>query len=340
MSNVIKVECTHCFATFGAKSEQSLGKTARCPKCSKKFVLQAKEEPDADPFLDDIDPPRRTRRRRPSAPRKPIEPRESSEPHERHEPEEVPLALARPQLRRLKKKRSPSEDDVEDTGGGLFGLGVPQWAIGGILGSLLGVVAWVSVGYLLYLQIGWIAIGMGFMVGFGVRVAAGEDDGIAPGITAAVITIVAILLSKFLVAVLLAGVVADQLAGVVRDVEMLAVQQVADKIVDERINAGEEIDWPENNLPLFGRVDGDVSRDYPPEIWEEAQLRFEDLPDDEQKALREAAKKDIEQGDDNNAELAGSIVGHIFVLSFSILDFLWIPLAAFTAFQLGANVAD
>jgi len=343
MSNPIRVKCTHCSSTFRVKSAGAIGKTVDCPKCTGKFVIQkprpktkSKPKPkpapelesDEDVFLADIDENRRARRKRSRSPQ--LE-------EGIHEHEEVPLALARPQLRRLKKKRDATED-LEDEDGWLS-MGFPRWIIGGCLGSLLGIALWVFMGYLIPFPFGWIAVGMGFTVGLGVRLASGESDGLGPGITAAVITLVSIIIAKFLTAIVIAAWFAGRFVGLPADVEELSIQQIADEIVDERVDAGENVDWPEKQ-PLFWNASQDISENYPPDIWDEATKRWEEAPIAEQQERREEAENEQERAEEDQEEFEGSIVGDIFIFSFGWLDFIWIPIAAFSAFQLGANIAD
>lgn len=343
MSNPIRVECTHCSSTFRVKSAGAIGKTVDCPKCSGKFVIQKprpkskpkpkpapKLAPDENVFVRDIDENRRARRKR----------RQSPQVEEGiHEPEEVPLALARPQLRRLKKKTDPDEELEEETSWLSMGMGVPVWIIGGLLGSLVGLSLWAFMGFLIPFPLGWMAVGMGFMVGLGVRLSAGENDGIGPGVTAAVITLFAIILGKLITAIIIASLLTDIVMGPPADVEDLSIQQVADKIVDERMDAGQDIQWPEDKWRLDD-VEQDVASEYPADIWAEAVERWEEMPPEEQQELRENAEKDQELEEEGHEEFEAAGVGFIFLLSFGLLDFIWIPIAVFTAFQLGANIAD
>ncbi|TWU06663.1 hypothetical protein CA54_50600 [Symmachiella macrocystis] len=346
MSNPIRVECTHCSSTFRVKSAGAIGKTVDCPKCTGKFVIQkprpkSKPKPkpkpapelesDEDVFLADIDANRRARRKR----------RRSPQLEEgNHEPEEVPLALARPQLRRLKKKTNPAEELEDEEGWLSMGLGFPMWIIGGCLGSLVGLGLWALMGYLIPFPLGWMAVGMGFMVGLGVRLSAGENDGVGPGVTAAVITLFSIIIAKFITAMIIAAWLADLFVGVPADVEELSIQQIADEIVDERNDAGQDVDWPEKQ-PLQGMgQQQDVSSGYPPDIWAEAEMRWEEMPIEEQQARREEAENEQDRAEDGQEEFESAHVGDIFIFSFGLLDFIWIPIAVFTAFQLGANIAD
>ena len=47
-----------------------------------------------------------------------------------------------------------------------------RWLVGGLIGGATGVVIWVLIGYFAHYEVGWIAWGVGFLTGLGVRYAA------------------------------------------------------------------------------------------------------------------------------------------------------------------------
>ncbi|MCA9045649.1 MAG: hypothetical protein KDA69_15080, partial [Planctomycetaceae bacterium] len=49
----ITVECSHCQTQLKLKDDSKVGKTAPCPKCKKKFVIQPIDEMAEDDFGDD-----------------------------------------------------------------------------------------------------------------------------------------------------------------------------------------------------------------------------------------------------------------------------------------------
>jgi len=76
-------------------------------------------------------------------------------------------------------------------------LSFPKWIVAGGIGGLIGAAIWAGISYATNYEVGWIAWGVGFLVGVGVRVSAGEnEEGFAPGLTAAVVAIVAVLGGK------------------------------------------------------------------------------------------------------------------------------------------------
>lgn len=74
-----------------------------------------------------------------------------------------------------------------------LGLGI----IGGAVGGLVGAVVWAAVTYLTEYQIGWLALGVGFLVGLGVRYLGRGIDTIF-GIVGGVIALVSVALGNFL----------------------------------------------------------------------------------------------------------------------------------------------
>ena len=74
-----------------------------------------------------------------------------------------------------------------------IGLGI----IGGGIGGLIGAVIWAAVTYLTEYQIGWLALGVGFLVGLGVRYLGKGIDTIF-GVVGGVIALFSVALGNFL----------------------------------------------------------------------------------------------------------------------------------------------
>jgi hypothetical protein len=73
--------------------------------------------------------------------------------------------------------------------------------LGGALGGLVGAVAWALISYFTGYSIGWIAVGVGYLVGFGVRMLG---QGLEPvfGIAGGAIALLSVLLGNFLVSLI------------------------------------------------------------------------------------------------------------------------------------------
>ena len=72
--------------------------------------------------------------------------------------------------------------------------------LGGLLGGILGAVLWAAISYFTNYQIGWVAVGVGFLVGFGInRLGHGVDLKFA--IAGAIIAFISVVVGNFLVAI-------------------------------------------------------------------------------------------------------------------------------------------
>ena len=114
-----------------------------------------------------------------------------------------------------------------------------KWLVAGLIGGAIGVLAWVLVGYFTNYEVGWIAWGVGALAGIGVRAAARDTTGTAPGLTAAGVAVACVVAAKYLVVMLLLNKHMPELpsTAVIRTEVMIARQ--ADKVVEEREKAGQ-----------------------------------------------------------------------------------------------------
>jgi hypothetical protein len=206
--------------------------------------------------------------------------------------------------------------------------GFPKWCIAGLLGGLLGAAVWAGIAYAIHAEIGWIAWGIGFVVGFCVRVSAGEnEEGFAPGLTAAVLAILSVLGGKYAaVWMLVASMGIDTIQMQITPDDM--IEGFANEIAAERIGKGQKVAFS------GGKTLDDASgkADFPPDIWQQATAKWQALPAAEQ-------QKRIAEQQEMMQMLVGAVQGQIrqqgFWESFSLFDALWFLLAAGTAYKLG-----
>ncbi len=205
-----------------------------------------------------------------------------------------------------------------------------KWVLGGVTVGAVGAGIWAAIAYGTHREIGWIAWGVGALVGFGVRLMARDDQGYAPGITAAAIAVLSIIAGKFVAAMLLVsslGIV--KVTVKVSDQNMIA--SFADEICDDRIAKGKKIVWP----PGKNREKAHLQADYPADIWQEATKKWQKLGPDEQERRKAERNKDFEE---LGAEFTGRLRRGVFMSSFSGFDILWFLLATITAFKLGSGL--
>ena len=70
---------------------------------------------------------------------------------------------------------------------------------GGVIGGLIGAALWAVITYLSEFQIGWMSVGVGFLVGYGVRLL-GKGIDKSFGVVGGVIAFLAVALGNFLAA--------------------------------------------------------------------------------------------------------------------------------------------
>jgi hypothetical protein len=213
-------------------------------------------------------------------------------------------------------------------------IGPLKWLVAGTIGGLVGAAVWAGIAYATNYEVGWIAWGIGFLVGVCVRISAGEnEEGFAPGATAAVIAIAAVLAGKFAaVSMLVASLDIDASAIEITPESMIS--SLADDIVKERTARGVSVVFP-NGKTLDDAVN---QADYPPDIWQEAAAKWAAIPPDQQQqqiTQRREAMVAVLGGFESSLRQEG------FMNSFSLFDALWFFLAAATAYKLGhGNIAS
>lgn len=201
--------------------------------------------------------------------------------------------------------------------------------IAGSIGGLLGALIWAGISYATNYEIGWIAWGMGFVVGVCVRMAAGEQEGAAPGGIAAVLALGSVLLGKYLaVYMLMMGLAGNMEAPDVTADDMKL--ELAQEVFEEREQAGRPVAMPP------GKTSDDIETlaELPQEVRVEADKRWNALPTEEQSQRIATSKENFVMVRDM---ILSSARGDAFSNSFSPFDLLWFGLAAYTAFRIGAG---
>ncbi len=148
---------------------------------------------------------------------------------------------------------------------------IPVLIAGGIAASL-GAALWAFIAYNLHLEIGWIAIIIGVVVGMVCHAAVEHEAGVESGVMAAALTVVAIVGGKLAVTYVLTHAHSE------RD---YAISALADEILLAQSQQGKGYQFPKG-------VDPDVAigrEQYPPSLWEQAEERWASLNSQEQADL-------------------------------------------------------
>jgi hypothetical protein len=206
-------------------------------------------------------------------------------------------------------------------------FGFARWIAAGSVGGLVGAAVWAGITYATNYEVGYVAWGIGFLVGFCVRFAAGEsEEGFAPGVTAAVIALAAVLGGKYAAVHLLVSGSTAEFASEATDQQMVVAS--ADELIREKEAKGEKVIFPSGKT----LEDAESKADYPPSIWNAAEKQWNALGSDEQTRRKTEA---TQQRAAMMNSLQGAIRREAFAASFGIFDALWFFLAAGTAYRLG-----
>lgn len=209
--------------------------------------------------------------------------------------------------------------------------------IGGALAGLVGAVIWAGVAYFTGYEIGWIAWGVGGMVGLGCFWAS-KGNSNQLGTIAVVITLLSILAGKY--AAVEFGIrseigskeeiLQNALAGLQED--EVVVSYLADEVIAVRQAKGDDIRWPTGVNP----EEASQQSDYPPAIWSEALSAWEGKSPTE----REAYRDQLAQRTRINVQAFFSDISVSgFFGSFAPMDLIFFGLAVSTAFRIAARGA-
>jgi len=210
---------------------------------------------------------------------------------------------------------------------------VVRWILGGALGGAAGVLIWVLIGYFTHYEVGWIAWGVGFLAGFGVRYAArlaGGEASFAKGAIAALIACGSIILAKFLVFTLMVGGIdSDGLRRAANEIHIdddAMIASTAHDIAGGMIKQGKAITWPQGVSLDTAAKKGD----YPADIWGQAELRWKQLAPEKQRE-KKRLRVQVAFALLNLSDKAQ------FGNYFTPWDILWFLLAIVTAFRVGVG---
>lgn len=214
-------------------------------------------------------------------------------------------------------------------------MNIGRGIIGGVLGGLIGAVIWAAISYFTGYEIGWIAWGLGGLVGLGCVLAA-KSTGKLLGAAAVVITLLSILAGKY--AAVHFGIRSEigseqeVLQNALAEIQLdeVVVSYLADEIIQQRQANGENIQWPSGVNPQ----EASQKSDYPPDVWSQASSRWEGFSPQEKEQYRDQLAERIQT---NVRAFFSEVSTSGFLSSFGPLDVLFFGLAVATAFKIAAR---
>ncbi len=170
--------------------------------------------------------------------------------------------------------------------------------IGAIIGGAIGAAIWAAIAYFLNAEVGYVALGVGALCGFGATLGGGAQTtggGMIAGAMAAVVSVGAIAggkyaASHFAVQNMMSGGWFEPL--VLEDIDDdWANSKLAHNLCKERIEAGSEVVWDDPMLFVYAAYWPD---DYPEAHQQLVLDKWESLDDDERIALRKGIAADTD----------------------------------------------
>ena len=107
--------------------------------------------------------------------------------------------------------------------------------VGSLIGAAIGVAIWYFVAIIFDLTVGYVAIAVGWLVGFGAMLGAGNKRGIQLQILSAVITLLAIFTAEYLVIVWAFNAAFTEIFGAAHEFVWLPVGEVIEFVIEFEI---------------------------------------------------------------------------------------------------------
>jgi hypothetical protein len=196
--------------------------------------------------------------------------------------------------RKGKPKAAEGESALADLGAGIAGLGMKPILplVGALIGGAIGAAIWATIAYTTGYEVGYIAILVGAMCGAGARLGGGAETtggGMIAGLLAASMAIVSIGAGKYIA---LNMIIDRDYGGNIFQVQPITLYDMEDEgifehmafvLCEQKINAGEQIDWDNPALPIDVAMWPD---DYPDAVQDSVVDQWDAMSDAEQLRFR------------------------------------------------------
>jgi uncharacterized membrane protein (Fun14 family) len=198
------------------------------------------------------------------------------------------------------------------------------WILSGLMAGLLGGAVWAGVSHWTGYEVGYLAWGVGALVGFAVGSAAKQKAGVITALAACVFAVGGIAVGKY------GGLWLD-IDAVIRQTrdepisDELLTTYIADQVIIDRQAQGQEVVWPEG----VDALETDAQTDYPADVWAEAERQWAAMTASERATFRRTVTETAAQ------ELKDLPLASMIVSTISVHDILWLGLAIISAFRLG-----
>lgn len=202
--------------------------------------------------------------------------------------------------------------------------------VGGVVGGLVGGAVWAALVYLTDYEIGYVAWGVGLLVGLGVRLGADDLEGFVPGVLAASLAILAVCGGKYAVASIRAGEVTAKISTMVTEDGLRAADAAAEMA---RRPAGAPAAWRNGKTADTAESLGD----YPKDVEAKVTAAWAKMTPAERESRLTERRRVAEAG---TQAFRGKFRDALFMNSFGAFDIVFFILATLTAFKLGSNLSS
>ena len=161
----------------------------------------------------------------------------------------------------------------------------PKVAGAGVVAGLVGAAIWAAISAAANMEIGWVAWGIGGLVGLAVRITAREWEGFQPGAISVSVAVLAIVAGKYAAVHFTVGKELDNLTMTVTDSDM--IESLTIDLCKERTAQGKRLAWPAG----MSLEKAEKPEDYPRDVWAEATKKWNATPPAVKKAKMDDRKK-------------------------------------------------
>lgn len=212
--------------------------------------------------------------------------------------------------------------------------------IGAIVAGLIGAGIWAGIAYGTGYEIGWIAWGVGALVGFGAITGARSEASPQLGAAAVVVALLSLLAGKYVtIELYLDKEIGDGSALLQEAIDGLdnseyLISYVADEVAYEFAEEGKDVQWPVGVDPDYASE----SWEYPEDVWAEAELRWNAMSVEDQAQYRQGIEDEIRVNFSENLDsMRSEASSQGFIQSFGLFDILFFVLAIGTAYRIGSG---
>jgi hypothetical protein len=204
--------------------------------------------------------------------------------------------------------------------------------IGAVIGGAIGAAVWAAIAYFTGFEAGIVAWGIGGLVGFGMVLGTKGSYGLQFGVIAAIIALASIAAGKYMAIHAVTVKFTSNINANMKFTDDDAKVYMADQLIQERVDAGKEVKWPDGK----SSDDAESIKDYPKDIAKDVESRWKAMTPDAQRTYVDQTAAHIKS---SMTAAIGGIEAEAFKNSFGLFDLLWAFLAVGTAFKLGSGGA-